>query len=61
MDFFLSIVGMVMIVEGLPYFAFPKRMKGWLRQLLEVPDASLRILGLVLMVAGYLVVYMGRR
>ena len=61
MEFFLSVIGMVMVVEGLPYFAFPSRMKIWMRQLLEVPDATLRILGLLLMLTGYLCVYFGRR
>jgi uncharacterized protein YjeT (DUF2065 family) len=61
MEFFLSVIGMVMVVEGLPYFAFPKRMKGWLRQMLEIPDTTLRTLGLLLMLTGYLLVYIGRR
>ena len=30
MKFFLSVIGMVMIVEGLPYFAFPDQIKVWL-------------------------------
>ncbi|MCG6892609.1 MAG: DUF2065 domain-containing protein [Desulfobacteraceae bacterium] len=60
MEFFLSVIGMVMVVEGLPYFAFPNRMKIWMRQLLEIPDATLRILGLLLMLTGYLFVYFGR-
>lgn len=60
MEFFLSVIGMVMVVEGLPYFAFPNRMKTWMRQLLEIPDATLRIMGLLLMLTGYLFVYFGR-
>jgi uncharacterized protein YjeT (DUF2065 family) len=30
MKFFLSVLGMVMILEGLPYFAFPEGIKRWL-------------------------------
>jgi len=61
MDFFICVIGMVMIVEGLPYFAFPDRMKGWIQKVLGMTDASLRRFGLVLMLIGLGFVYMGRR
>lgn len=51
---------MVMIVEGLPYFAFPERMKAWVTKVLEIPEATLRRMGVVLMVIGLLLVYLGR-
>jgi hypothetical protein len=60
MDFFLCVIGMVMIIEGLPYFAFPDKMKIWVQRIFEMPDKSLRKMGLVLMVIGFLLVYMGR-
>lgn len=61
MDFFLCVLGLVMILEGFPYFAFPEKMKAWVRKVLEVPDGSLRKVGFVLMAAGLWLVYMGRR
>lgn len=60
MKFFLCVLGLVMIVEGLPYFAFPDRMKAWVRQILELPEATLRRFGFVLMLAGLGLVYLGR-
>jgi len=60
MHYFLSVVGMVMILEGLPYFAFPEKMKPWLLKLIETPDGALRRLGFGLMAAGLLLVYLGR-
>jgi uncharacterized protein YjeT (DUF2065 family) len=60
MEFFLCVIGMVMIVEGLPYFAFPNRMKNWVGKIITSPDSSLRRFGLVLMVLGLLLVYLGR-
>jgi len=60
MEFFLCVLGMVMIVEGLPYFAFPEKMKSWVQKLLEMPDSSLRKFGFVLMITGLLMVYMGK-
>jgi uncharacterized protein len=59
MKFFLCVIGMVMIIEGLPYFGFPDRMKAMMRVILEMPDDSLRKLGFGLMVAGLALVYFG--
>jgi len=60
MDFFLCVIGMVMILEGLPYFAFPERMKGWVQKILEMPESVLRRMGMVLMGIGLLLIYLGR-
>lgn len=54
------LLGLVLIVEGLPYFAFPDKMKQWLARLLDVPDAHLRGMGLVAMGAGLLITYLCR-
>ena len=61
MDYFLCVVGMVMIEEGLPYFAMPARMKIWIQKLAEVPDSTMRVLGFLLMLAGLGLVYLGRK
>jgi uncharacterized protein YjeT (DUF2065 family) len=51
---------MVMIIEGLPYFAFPEKMKFWIQKIAQTPDGSLRGVGVVLMVLGLILVYLGR-
>ncbi|MCJ8503084.1 DUF2065 domain-containing protein [Desulfatitalea alkaliphila] len=61
MRFFLFVIGMVMIVEGLPYFAFPEKMKSWLQQMLETPEHVLRKLGFGLMMAGLVLLYFANR
>lgn len=61
MDYFFCVLGMVMVVEGLPYFAFPERMKMWVVQILEMPTGVLRKFGFVLMCTGIFLVYLGRR
>ncbi|MBW2592327.1 MAG: DUF2065 domain-containing protein [Deltaproteobacteria bacterium] len=61
MDFFLCVIGMVMIIEGLPYFAFPDKMKDWIQKILELQEGALRRFGLVLMGIGLLFVYMGKK
>ena len=60
MDFFLCVIGMVMIVEGLPYFAFPERMKEMMQRVLGLPDNMLRRFGFGLMIAGLFLTYIGR-
>ena len=60
MKYFLAVVGMVMIVEGLPYFAFPDKMKLLMRQVMEMEDGVLRRFGFVLMCVGLLAVYLGQ-
>ena len=61
MEFILCVVGMVMIIEGLPYFAFPEKMKFWIQKILVTPEGALRRLGLVLTSIGLLLVFLGRR
>ena len=61
MNFFLCVLGMVMVVEGLPYFAFPEKMKFWVQKILEMPDTTLRKFGFVLMLTGLWLIYMGKR
>ena len=61
MDYFLCVIGMVMIIEGLPYFAAPDRMKGWMEKIMQIPPPSLRRFGLAVMAVGLLLVYIGRR
>ncbi len=50
-----------MIVEGLPYFTFPEKMKSMMLKILELQDGALRKFGLLLMVAGICLVYIGKR
>jgi len=60
MKYFLCVLGLVMVVEGLPYFAAPSRIKVWIQKLIELPDSSLRLIGFLLMLAGLGLIYLGR-
>ena len=46
------LLGMVLIVEGLPYVAAPEIMQTWLRKLSEMDSGQLRIIGLFAMGIG---------
>ncbi len=61
MKYFLCVVGMVMVIEGLPYFAAPSKIKVWVQMLAELPDSTLRLMGFLLMLAGLGLVYFGTR
>jgi uncharacterized protein len=61
MGFFLCVLGMVMIVEGVPYFMAPGKMKSWVLKIQELPDAVLRSVGICLMMVGLILVYLGKR
>jgi len=54
-------MGMVMVVEGLPYFVFPEKMKTWMKKIEIMQEKSLRNLGLILMALGVFLVYLGRK
>jgi len=60
MDILLAVLGLVLVIEGIPWFLSPSRAKSLLRRLAVTPDASLRLFGLTLMFAGLLLVYLGR-
>jgi uncharacterized protein YjeT (DUF2065 family) len=60
MDYFLCVLGMVFIIEGMPYFTFPGKIKAYLLKVAEMPDFTLRFLGLAAILAGLLLVYLGR-
>ncbi len=57
MVFILSVIGVVLIIEGLPYFASPKKAKEWAMTVYEFENGTLRKLGLVAMAAGLLLIF----
>jgi uncharacterized protein YjeT (DUF2065 family) len=60
MDFLLVVIGVVMIVEGIPWFLAPGGYKRLLLQLLPMADNTLRVIGLTFMLCGLLLVYLVR-
>jgi hypothetical protein len=50
---------MVLIVEGLPYFTFPEKIKLYLMKVQGTSDTVLRIIGLVSVTIGLVLVYFG--
>jgi len=61
MKLFLTLLGLVLILEGLPYVASPESMQRWLRQILELPPYRLRRVGLVAMAVGFVLCYLAQK
>ena len=55
------IFGVVLIVEGIPWFMSPHGTKRMLVELLQMNDQTLRFVGLGLMLFGLLLVYLARK
>lgn len=60
MKLLILLVGMVLILEGIPYVAAPEAMRNWLKKLSEVPSSQLRSFGLVAMAAGLLICWVAQ-
>ena len=61
MKFLLSLIGLVLILESLPYIAFPQAMKSWLRQLSEMEAGLLRVVGLFSLAAGLAICFVAQK
>jgi uncharacterized protein len=57
---FLCVLGLIFIIEGLPYFVFPEKLKVYLAKIITMPDSTLRFLGITSMIAGLILLYFGR-
>ncbi len=60
MAFFLTAAGLMMLFEGFPFFCFPNQYKEWLSKVKELPNSTLRTIGLVVMILGLGLVYVGK-
>ncbi|MBF0644401.1 DUF2065 domain-containing protein [Desulfuromonas acetoxidans] len=57
MKFFWCVIGVVLVLEGIPWFLSPQGLKRMLVQMLPLPERTLRMMGLMLMLGGLLIVY----
>lgn len=57
---FLTAVGLALVMEGIPYFISPEKMREWMGKLTQAPDGVLRQIGFLLMMLGLFVVYLVR-
>jgi uncharacterized protein len=61
MNYFLSVIGMVLIIEAVPYILFPTKVKTFAQFLPTVPNSKLQAAGIIAAFAGLLIIYFGMR
>ncbi len=57
---FASALGLVLVIEGLVFAAFPEQAKRAMASMLETPEASLRAVGIGSAILGLVVVWLVR-
>ncbi len=60
MKLLVTLIGLVLVLEGLPYVASPEAMQRWLKHLTRIPPAQLRVLGLLSMGIGFITLFIAR-
>lgn len=60
MKYFLTVLGMVLIIEGLPYFTFPEKMKTLMEKIPQMPTYWLRAFGFTAIAIGLFIIYLSR-
>lgn len=57
---FIAAIGLVLVIEGLLFAAFPRAAKRLAASALESPEASLRVAGIASAVLGLLLIWFVR-
>lgn len=61
MKLLITLVGLILVLEGLPYVASPESMQRWLRQLAAMPPSQLRFAGVLAMAAGFILCFLAQK
>ena len=61
MKLFLLALGLAMILEGIPYFLSPDKVKQLIQLLPGLPDTALRFLGLGIIILGLTLLFVSHR
>jgi len=61
LKYFLTVLALVFVIEGIPYFLSPTGVKKWLAMLQEMSEQSIRSFGLFSMAAGMVLLYIAQR
>jgi hypothetical protein len=57
MKLLILLVGLILILEGLPYVAAPEAMQEWLKKLSTIAPGQLRSMGLLAMATGLSIIF----
>jgi uncharacterized protein YjeT (DUF2065 family) len=57
----ITLVGLILVLEGLPYVASPEAMQRWLQQVTEMRPESLRFMGVFAMAVGFFLCFVAQK
>jgi uncharacterized protein YjeT (DUF2065 family) len=57
MKLLFLLIGLILILEGLPYVAAPEGMRNWLKKLSKMDPGQLRSMGMIAMTIGLAICY----
>jgi uncharacterized protein len=57
LEYLLSALGLMLVIEGLMPFLFPAAWRAGLSKLIQFQDGQTRFIGLTLMLSGLLLIY----
>ncbi|MGA1826152.1 MAG: DUF2065 domain-containing protein [bacterium] len=60
MKLFLTVIGLIMVLEGMPYFLFPRKFKEIIMIMQKLSDSYLRLIGLISMLMGLVAIYLAK-
>ncbi|MFZ5774237.1 MAG: DUF2065 domain-containing protein [Thermodesulfobacteriota bacterium] len=61
MKLMVTVLGLVFVLEAIPYVLFPEAMKRWLAQVIAMSSDALRTVGLISLALGLLLCYLTQR
>lgn len=50
-------LGAILVMEGIPYFGFPKAVKQWAHWIHSLPEKKMRAIGFVIMAVGIVLLF----
>ena len=56
-EYFIAALGLMLVIEGVTPFLFPKAWRTGLSKLIQFQDGQTRFIGLTLMLVGLLILY----
>ncbi|HEX9714993.1 MAG TPA: DUF2065 domain-containing protein [Desulfurivibrionaceae bacterium] len=61
MKLLVTVLGLIFILEAIPYVLFPEAMQRWLARIGQMKAGTLRTMGLFVLVLGLLLCYLTQR
>ena len=61
MKLLVTMIGLILIFEGMPYVVAPEAMQRWMRQLAAMSPGVLRGVGLAALILGLVLCYLTQR